>query len=204
MIRLGILISGGGTTFLNLHRRIKADRLQAEIGCVISSSRKAKGLGLAAERGYPAYVVPRRRFADDRAFSDAINAYLRAHDVELVVLGGFLKKYLPDARYRHACINIHPALIPAFCGPGYYGMRVHEAVWRRGCRYSGCTVHFVNDEYDAGPIILQKVVELDPLDDPEAIRAKVFQAECDALPEAITQVASGRLRIADGRVYFDR
>lgn len=201
-LRLGILISGGGTTFLNLHEKIHEGVLNAEIVCVVSSSRKAKGLERAADLGYAHRSLNRRKFDDDQAFSDAINAYLLEHDVDLVVLAGFLKRYLPGSRFSNRCINIHPSLIPAFCGHGFYGMKVHEAVWKRGCRVSGCTVHFVNDNYDEGPIILQKSVALDDDDEPEDIRRKVFEMECRAMPEAVGLIADEKITIEAGRVRF--
>ena len=157
-LRLGILISGGGTTFLNLHQKIQAGELSAEIACVVSSSSKAAGLHKARQLGYPGYFVGRRKWPSHLAFSNAIDQHLGHHRVDLVVLGGFLKKYLPGAQFDGRCINIHPSLIPSFCGAGFYGMRVHEAVWRRSCKITGCTVHLVNENYDEGPIILQKAV----------------------------------------------
>ena len=198
-LRLGILISGGGTTFLNLHERIGQGTLDAEIACVISSKSKAKGLERAEEFGYPNYFVGRKKYPDDRAYSDAMTELLEKHGADLVILAGFLKKYLPGARYKERTLNIHPALIPAFCGHGFYGMKVHEAVWRRSCKVSGCTVHLVNENYDEGPIILQKTVGIVDSDTPEDIRRKVFEQECEAYPEAIRLFIENRIHFEGGR-----
>ncbi len=203
LLKLGVLISGGGTTMLNLHEHIARGALAAEIVCVISSRSKAAGLERARELGYPAQFIGRRRFDSDEAFSHAIDAVLARHGVELVVLAGFLRKYLPGEAYAQATLNIHPALIPSFCGQGYYGMKVHEAVWRHGCRVSGCTVHLVDEEYDAGPIIIQKAVALDSRDSPEDIRRKVFALECEAYPEAIRLFIEKRIRFENGRAIIE-
>jgi phosphoribosylglycinamide formyltransferase-1 len=198
--RLGILISGGGTTMLNLHRYISEGRLDAEIAVVISSKSKAKGVQRARDLGYPVEVVVRRKFDSDEAFSTAINQHLVAAKIDLVCLAGFLKLYLPGPSYRGRTLNIHPSLIPAFCGHGYYGMKVHEAVWQRGCRVSGCTVHLVNDQYDEGPILVQKVVEINPEDTPEDIQKKVAEKENEAYPEAIRMMIEDRVRIENSRM----
>lgn len=198
-LRLGILISGGGTTFLNLHQKILSNQLSAEIACVVSSSRKALGLAKARELGYPAQVVQRSKFEDDESFSRAIIGHLCNHRVDLVVLGGFLKKFIPMSPFQQRCINIHPSLIPAFCGKGFYGMKVHQAVWDRSCKISGCTVHLVNANYDEGPIILQKATAIDDRDTPETIKDKVFGLECQALPEAIDLFVKDRIRFEKNR-----
>ncbi len=197
--RLGILISGGGTTFLNLHERIKAGQLQAEIACVVSSKSKAAGLDRAREFGYPSYFVGRRKHPSDEAFSEAITKIMEDRQVDLIILAGFLRKYIPSERYNQRCLNIHPALIPAFCGLGFYGMKVHEAVWRKSCKVSGCTVHLVNAHYDDGPIIVQKTVALDHNDTPEDIQRKVFKEECEAYPEAIAYFIENRITFQNGR-----
>lgn len=198
-MKLGILISGGGTTFLNLHHTIHAGKLNASIACVISSSRKASGVEKARELGYPSLILSRKKFSDDQSYSEAISARLGEHDVELVVLAGFLKKFIPQPPYENRCINIHPSLIPAFCGHGFYGMRVHQAVWKRSCKISGCTVHLVNANYDEGPIILQKAVSISDHDSPETIQKKVFELECQALPEAINYFVHDRITFENGR-----
>ena len=202
--RLGLLISGGGTTMVNIHQHIVDGRLDAEIACVISSKRKAVGVERARDFGYPVMAVSRRRFDSDQAFSDEINAHLQRYQIDLVCLAGFLKRYLPGPSFTNRTLNIHPSLIPAFCGQGYYGMKVHEAVWRRGCLISGCTVHLVDDQYDEGPILVQKTVSLSSQDTPETIRAKVAEQENLAYPEAIRLMIEGRVQLNDGRVEIQR
>lgn len=202
-IQLGVLISGGGTTLVNIHDKITGGQLEARIRCVVSSSKRAAGVDKARQLGYPVHVIGRKKYPDDDTYSAAINTVLAQYTIDLVVLAGFLKKYLPAEQFSTACINIHPALIPAFCGYGYYGMRVHEAVWQKGCRVSGCTVHLVTPEYDAGPIIIQKAVALKSKDSPEAIRAKVFALECQAMPEAIALFQQGRIRFEGTRAVIE-
>lgn len=199
-LRLGILISGGGTTFVNLHEKINEGSLNAEIACVISSRKQAVGLERARKLGYAACAVNYRKQGDDVAASAAIHEILAEHHVDLVVLAGFLRVFLPGERYHNRCINIHPSLIPAFCGHGFYGAKVHEAVYQRGCRVSGCTVHMVNDRYDEGPIIAQRSVALAEDDDPAAIQKKVFALECETLPAVVQWFAEDRISVNDGRV----
>jgi formyltetrahydrofolate-dependent phosphoribosylglycinamide formyltransferase len=198
-IRLGVLLSGGGTTLLNLIQHIEAGQLSASIQLVISTRETAGGLAHARNAGLPTAVIAE---PDARQASEAMNESLRKAGVELVVLAGFLKPFFPASLYAERTINIHPSLLPAFCGHGYYGMRVHQAVHARGCRVSGCTVHLVNEEYDAGHILHQLAVELDQDDDPEQIRAKVFQAECQALPQVISWFQQGRVSFSAGRAHI--
>ncbi|MCB1050558.1 MAG: phosphoribosylglycinamide formyltransferase [Acidobacteria bacterium] len=200
-MRLGILISGSGTTFLNLHNRILTGELNAEIVCLVSSNPNAGGLEHAARLGVPHWVVSLQN-GDVQAFSTEIHRLLVQTGVDLVVLGGFLKPFLPQEPYLERCINIHPSLIPAFCGKGFYGMHVHRAVYARGCRVSGCTVHLVTEDYDAGPILLQRAVTLEDDDDPSSIQRKVFALECEALPEVIEWFRADRVRFENGRAWI--
>jgi len=179
MRQLAVLLSGSGRTLDNFHKCIEEGSLSAKVEVVISNVESALGLEKARKYGYPAY------FAPDNA---AINKYLSDYSVDVICLAGFLNLYLPPEKYRKAVLNIHPSLIPSFCGEGYYGHKVHHAVKDRGCMISGCTVHFANQVYDEGPIVVQKSVQLDYEDDVEAIAAKVFELECDAFPEAINLV----------------
>lgn len=166
---------------------------------MVSSSRKAFGLVRAERAGVPARALLRREHADDAAYAAAVFGACREAGAELVLLAGWLKLLRPiPADYRGKVLNIHPALLPAFGGAGYYGDRVHEAVLTHGCKLTGCTVHFVDDEYDAGPIVLQRAVPVLEDDDAHALAARVFEAEREAYPEAIRLFAAGRLRI-DGR-----
>jgi len=199
-LRLAVLISGSGTTLRNLIDGIATGRLSAEIRLVISSRGDAGGLRHADQAGLCRQVVRRRDHPTPESFRDAVFHPCRAVGVDLVVMGGFLKHVLIPPDFRGRVMNIHPALIPAFCGRGYYGRRVHEAVLDYGVKVSGCTVHFVDDQYDHGPIILQRTVVVRDDDTPETLAARVFAAECEAYPEAIRLYAAGRLRCQGRRV----
>ena len=190
-MRLVVLISGGGTTLKNLLEKISAGQLVAEIALVISSHPQALGLKIAKGAGIPTKVVERKAMPTPEAYSDAIFAACRATEARWVVMGGFLTHVLIPPDFGNRVLNIHPALIPYFCGKGFYGHHVHEAVLKQGAKISGCTVHFVDNEYDHGPIILQKVVPVMEDDTPETLAERVFQAECEAYPEALTLLARG-------------
>jgi len=199
-LRLGFLVSGGGTTVANVHARIEAGTLPAEIAVVIASRPGTKAIDRAASWGVPHAVVPRKECADSEEFGRRITAILDEHEVGLVCLAGFLSLYPIPPQYRGKVLNIHPALIPAFCGKGYYGRRVHEAVVAAGVKVTGCTVHFADNEYDHGPIVLQRAVPVHFEDDAEAVAERVFEQECVAYPEAIRLFAEDRLEVVDGRV----
>jgi phosphoribosylglycinamide formyltransferase 1 len=199
-VRLAVLISGGGSTLQNFLDRIAAGTLPAEIAVVVASRSDAYGLERARRAGLAAVVVARKQHADVERFNDALHAALAPFAVDLVVLAGFLSLFQPRARYAGRVMNIHPALIPAFCGPGFYGARVHEAVIESGVRVSGCTVHFADDQYDHGPIILQGTVPVLDDDTPDTLAARVHAVELDLYPEAIRLWAAGRLRIEGRRV----
>lgn len=199
-IRLGVLISGGGTTLMNLLARISDGRLAAEIALVVADRPGCAGIEKARKAGLDVVVIPRRDAANLEEFSQAIFERLRAAGVDLVVLGGFLSLVRIPDDFSYRVLNIHPALIPAFCGKGFYGEKVHRAVLERGVKVSGCTVHFADNEYDHGPIILQKCVPVLDDDTPDSLAARVFAAECEAFPEAIELYASGRLEIVGRRV----
>ena len=178
-MKMAVLLSGSGRTLDNFHERIDNGTMTGSIEVVISNKIGVLGLEKARRYGYPAF------HARD---NDAINQILANYQVDLILLAGFLKLYTPPPHLAQAVLNIHPSLIPAFCGDGFYGMRVHRAVHARGVTISGCTVHFANQEYDQGPIVTQKCVALSDEDTPDDIAAKVFAAECEAFPEAINQV----------------
>lgn len=179
MLKMAVLLSGSGRTLDNFHERIEAGSLQAQVQVVISNVADVLGLEKAENYGYPAFHA---------GSNDAINSILKEYDVDIIALAGYLKLYTPPSSLSKAVINIHPSLIPAFCGDGFYGSRVHKAVKKRGCLVSGCTVHFANEIYDDGPIIYQQSVVLDYDDTPGDIATKVFAAECEAFPEAINRV----------------
>jgi len=179
-MNLAVLLSGSGRTLDNFHQHIKEGRMAGRIQVVIASSAAALGLEKARRYGYPAFHA---------AASGEINRILADYPVDLVLLAGFLKLYAPPEHLRRSVLNIHPSLIPAFCGAGMYGIRVHREAHARGVKVSGCTVHFANEVYDEGPIVVQHCVPLAENDSPEDIAAKVFAAECRAYPEAVNLVA---------------
>jgi formyltetrahydrofolate-dependent phosphoribosylglycinamide formyltransferase len=197
-IRLAVLLSGSGTTLQNLLDRTADGRLDARIVCVVSSRVDAFGLERARLAGVPATAVERRECASRGDFSRRILDVCRLHQADLVCMAGFLQllEIAPDFAGR--VLNIHPALIPAFCGKGFHGLAVHRAALEAGVKVSGCTVHFADNEYDHGPIISQRVVSVLDDDTPEELAGRVFTQECEAYPEAINFFAQGRLRI-EGR-----
>ncbi len=198
-IRLGVLISGGGTTLLNFVDQIRQGQLDAEIAMVIASLKTCKGVERSLAAGLNCEVIRPRDFSGVGEFSRAIFSELRAANVDLVVMAGFLSLlHVPDD-FRWRVINIHPSLIPAFCGHGFYGHHVHEAAIERGVKVSGCTVHFADNEYDHGPIIVQQTVPVPDGCSAETLAALVFEQEKIAYPEAIRQLAAGELRIQNRR-----
>lgn len=199
-LRLVVLISGTGTTLQNLIEHISARKLPAEIRLVISSKGDAPGLDKARRAGLLAEIIERRGSASLEEFSQAIFDRCRQAQADLVCMAGFLHLLRIPEDFQNRVMNIHPALLPAFGGKGYYGLRVHEAVLAYGCKVSGCTVHFADSEYDHGPIILQRVVPVLDEDTPQSLAARVFAEECEAYPEAIRLFAEGRLRLEGRRV----
>jgi formyltetrahydrofolate-dependent phosphoribosylglycinamide formyltransferase len=203
-VSLAVLISGGGTTLANFLEKIAAGELSAEIPLVIASRSDCRGVERARQAGLRCEVVERRSFANVSEFSQSVFAHCRDARVDLVTLAGFLSliEIPPDFEYR--VMNVHPALIPSFCGEGYYGHKVHEAVLARGAKVSGCTVHFADNHYDHGPIIAQTAVEVLDDDTPDSLAARVFAAECLTYPAAINLYAQGRLEIIGNRVRVRR
>ena len=199
-----VLISGGGTTLRNLIQKIDEGRLDAKIELVVSSSHKARGLQFAEAADIPTVILPRSRFDSVETFSEAVFSECRSADARLVVMGGFLKLVLVPDDYKNRVMNIHPALIPSFCGKGFYGHHVHEAVLQYGVKVSGCTVHFVDNQYDHGPIIIQRTVPVEDDDTPDTLAARVFEQECIAYPTAIQWFAQGRLEVVGRRVRIKK
>ncbi len=195
-VRLVVLISGGGTTLENLAEKIATKELEAEIPLVIASRPDCGGIEKAQRHGISCEVITRKSFASVEEFSAAIFERCRGVQADLVICGGFLALLKIPADFRQRVLNIHPSLIPAFCGKGFHGAAVHQAVLNRGCKVSGCTVHFVDDEYDHGPILVQHVVPVLESDDADSLAARVFAAECVAYPTAIQWVAAGRVTVA--------
>ncbi len=202
-LRIIVLISGGGTTLRNLLAKIAAGELDAQIALVISSNPTAGGLQFAREAETPTKVFERQDFNSIAAYSAALFDACRAALPDLVVMGGFLKLIEIPPDFENRVINIHPALIPAFCGKGFYGHRVHEAVIEYGAKLSGCTVHFVDNRYDHGPILLQRAVPVLADDTSDTLAARVFAAECEAYPEALRLIAGGRVSVEGRRVRID-
>jgi phosphoribosylglycinamide formyltransferase 1 len=198
--RIAVLISGGGTTLRNLIEKIGEGSLRVEIALVVSSSPAAKGLRFAEEAGIPAAIVEPRQFGSQDDLSQAVFDHCRTGRADLVVMGGFLKRLTIPDDFVNRVTNIHPALVPAFCGQGFYGHHVHEAVLQYGAKLSGCTVHFADNQYDHGPVILQRSVPVLDDDTAETLAARIFEAECGAYPEAIQLIADGRARVEGRRV----
>ena len=188
--KLAVLISGGGTTLANLIARTADGTLDATIEVVIASRPGVGGIDKATAAGLPTYVAARAAFADVAAFSDHVFSVCEAAEVDLVCLAGWLSllKIPPDWTGR--VLNIHPALLPKYGGQGMYGRRVHEAVLAAGEAESGCTVHVVTDEYDAGPVVVQRRCPVLPGDTADTLAQRVFEQECTAYPEAIARVAT--------------
>lgn len=201
--RIAVLVSGGGTNLQALlDAEARGEIHGGRISAVISSNPEAYALTRAARAGVPCYVMARKNYDSNQAMTLALVDSLRALNIDLVVLAGFmtvLTKEMPEA-FPNAIVNVHPALIPSFCGEGFYGLHVHEAALRYGVKLSGATVHFVNDTCDGGPIILQKAVEVLPGDTPEVLQKRIMeQAEWVLLPRAVSLFCEGRLRV-DGRL----
>ena len=199
-IKLAVLASGSGRTLQNFIDLIAEGRLNAQINLVIASRPKILALERAANAGIPNFVVDRREIADADAFSRQIFSLCDDARVDLVCLAGWLSLLAVPERYNGRIMTIHPALLPAFGGKGMYGDRVHQAVLDYGCKVSGCTVHFVDANYDEGPIILQRVCPVLEEDDAHALAARVFEEEKIAYPEAIRLYQQGRLTIEGRRV----
>ncbi len=199
-LRLAVLLSGSGTTLQNLLDRIQAGTLPAEVVAVISSVPGVFGLERAKNAGIPTTVITRKGAGSLEAFSQAIFDACRSSQADLVCMAGFLQLIQVPDDFLGKVFNIHPALIPAFCGKGYYGHHVHEAVLAYGAKISGCTVHFADNQYDHGPIISQRAVPVLDDDTAETLAKRVFEAECEAYPEAIRWFAEGRLQLEGRRV----
>ncbi len=199
-LNLAVLLSGSGRTLENFQQMISQGRLNARIAIVVSSKRDAYGLVRAQQHGLDAIAIPRTLYGSLEAFNDAINDVLARYEIDLVVLAGFLSLYRPPAHLVGRIMNIHPALLPAFGGKGLYGDRVHRAVIESGVKVSGCTVHFADEQYDQGPIILQQAVSVQDDDTVESLAARVFAAECELYPKAIQLYAENRLEIKNQRV----
>lgn len=204
MLKLTVMVSGGGTNLQAILDAIDSGEItNAKVVKVISNSSKAYALERAAKAGIPAECITRKAYSQPEAFDQALLAALQESGCDLVVLAGCLvviPQCVVDA-YPDRIINIHPALIPSFCGTGYYGLKVHESVLARGVKVTGATVHFVDGGTDTGPIILQKAVEVQEGDTPEVLQRRVMeQAEWIIMPKAIDLIANGKVTVTDGKV----
>jgi len=199
-IRLAVLLSGGGTTLQNILDHIVDRKLDAEMACVISSRADAYGLERARNAGIPALTVARKDCASPEEFNRRIWDAVREYRADLTVLAGFMSKLEVPNDYINRVMNVHPALIPAFCGQGMYGHHVHEAVLAYGVKLTGATVHFVDREYDHGPVILQAAVPVLDDDTPDLLAERVQAVEREIYPKAIQCLAEGRLEVCGRRV----
>lgn len=204
MLRLAVLVSGGGTNLQAILDAIDEETItNAEVSVVISNNAGAYALERAKKKGIDAVCLSPKTFASREAFNEAMLAKLQSYNVDLVVLAGCLvviPQSIVDA-YPNKIINIHPSLIPSFCGTGYYGLKVHEGVLSRGVKVTGATVHFVDGGTDTGPIILQKAVEVHEGDTPKALQQRVMEeAEWVIMPRAIDLIANGKVTVEDGHV----
>lgn len=199
-LRIGILLSGGGRTMTNIQKEIEDGCLNAEIVVVISSLSNVRGVQLAQGLGLDPVVIRKKDNPDIEQFSAKIADTLDEAEVDLVVQAGWMCLWHIPANYENRVMNIHPALLPSFGGQGMWGHHVHEAVIKTGCKVSGCTVHFCTNEYDAGPIIVQRTCQVKDDDDADTLAARVFEQECAAYPEAIKLFADGRLKVEGGVV----
>ena len=198
-LRVAVLLSGNGSSLENLLEHIDSGAVHAEIVVVVSSKENAFGLTRARRRGLPAIAIPRREHPDGKEFNDLLHAALEPYDVELVALLGFLSLFELRGKYDGRTINVHPALIPAFCGQGFYGHRVHEAVLDAGVKLTGATVHISDGQYDKGPILLQESVPVLEDDGVESLAARVQEAERRLVPRAVQLFAEGRVKIEGKR-----
>jgi phosphoribosylglycinamide formyltransferase-1 len=196
-MKLVVLISGSGTTLQNLIATQRRGQLAAEIVGVVSSKADVLGVQRARAAGLPVTIVPR---SPPTTFSDRVFAAIEAWQPDWVCLAGWLHLIHIPPRFQHRVLNIHPSLLPAFGGVGMYGRRVHDAVLQSGAKISGCTVHFADDTYDTGPIVLQRAVPVDDADTPESLAERVFAAECDAYPAAINWLATHTWKLQGRRV----
>ena len=203
MFRIAVMVSGGGTNLQAIIDAISSGKItDTEIAVVISNNADAYALTRAKNAGIPAVCVSRKEIPDRTAYNQALMKTVDDANVDLIVLAGFLV-VIPEemiVKYRNRIINIHPSLIPSFCGTGYYGLKVHEGALSRGVKVSGATVHFVDEGTDTGPIILQKAVEVLDDDTPEVLQRRIMeQAEWILLPQAIDLLAHGKIRVEDGK-----
>lgn len=208
MLKLAVLVSGGGTNLQAIIDAVEGGTLtNARVSVVISNNKNAYALERAKKHGIEALCISPKDYDSRDAFNEAFLDKLNSYQADLVVLAGFLV-VIPEQmirQYQNRMINIHPSLIPAFCGTGFYGLKVHEGALKRGVKVTGATVHFVDEGTDTGPIILQKPVEVLDSDTPEILQRRVMEeAEWQILPKAIDLIANGKVSVVDGHVVIDQ
>jgi len=207
MKHIVVLVSGGGTNLQALINAQKRGEIKGgEITCVISSNPDAYALTRAKDNGIKSRILPRKEYADNKSYTDALLGVLQEEQADLIVLAGFM--IILDASliraFENRIINVHPSLIPSFCGDGFYGLHVHEHALAKGVKLTGATVHFVNEVCDGGPIILQKAVAVENGDTPEILQRRVMeQAEWHILPQAVSLFCEDRLTVVDGKAFVD-
>jgi phosphoribosylglycinamide formyltransferase-1 len=206
MLRIAVLVSGGGTNLQAIMDSIKQGKItNSEICVVISNKKDAFALERAKNHNIASEVISPKDYDSKKEFNQALLDTINHYQVDLIVLAGYLV-ILPEiliSAYKNRIVNIHPSLIPSFCGAGYYGLKVHESILERGVKITGATVHFVDEGTDTGPIILQKAVKVNEDDTPESLQRRVMEeAEWNILPEAINLIANHRIQIKDNKVYI--
>ncbi|MHC4660298.1 MAG: phosphoribosylglycinamide formyltransferase [Planctomycetota bacterium] len=202
-IRLAVLVSGSGRTMQNFIDLSDRGELPVEVVCCVSSDPKARGVERAKNHNIPVETFLRNNYGSTVQYSDAIYKWIEQFKPDYVALAGYLKLLHIPEEYENRIINIHPALLPSYGGDHFYGHHVHEAVSKRGCKVSGCTVHFADNVYDNGPIIVQRTCPVYASDTPDEIADRAFQEELKAFPEALKLIAEGRVEVRDGKVYID-
>ena len=207
MLRLAVLVSGGGTNLQAVIDRIEDGTIRnTEIAMVISNNKNAKALERAEKHNIPSCCISPKDFESREVFNKTLLRTLTDLNPDLIVLAGFMVVIPPEMirAFKNRIINIHPSLIPSFCGTGYYGLRVHEAALARGVKISGATVHFVDEGTDTGPIILQKAVEVKPTDTPVVLQRRIMEeAEWQIMPKAIDLIAAGKVKVVDGVAFIE-
>lgn len=202
MLKIGVLISGGGSNLQNLIDKIESRKINGEISMVVSNKPDAYGLKRAEKAGIENIYLNPEDFASLEDYNDEILRIFKSKDIDLIVLAGYLRILEGNIlkEYKEKIINVHPSLIPAFAGDGYYGARVHQAVLDYGCKYTGATVHFVDEGTDTGPIIMQEVVGIKKYDDLEALQHKVLRVEHEILAKSVELICDGRVSVSGRKV----
>ncbi|CUU06268.1 phosphoribosylglycinamide formyltransferase-1 [Candidatus Kryptobacter tengchongensis] len=203
-MNIAVFASGRGSNLMAIINAIKEGRLNAKVALVISNNSNAGALEIARANGIDALHISRRQFASDEEYIQKILHELKTRNIELIVLAGYMKKIPPEIvrEYQNRILNIHPALLPAFGGPGMYGINVHKAVIDYGVKVTGVTVHIVDEEYDHGPIVMQRVVEVRDDDTPESLAERVLKVEHEIYPQAIELFVEGRVVISGRKVFI--